>query len=438
MAKPFHLSSLLLTLLICLGGAAYSDPGNGPNKYLPGKYLIGDDAVLELHQALEAYVTADQVANIGFSVWQDSVRVAEGYYGPVSAARLETVSDTSLYRIRSMTKPVTAIGLLILMERGHFKLSDPLTDFLPEFERTETLGDYDPDGTLFTYRAPYPPTMEQLLSHTAGLGYWRDARGPVDQMLFDAGISASTTIDDLVEQAARVPYKKMPGAEWHYSMASDLQGAIIERITGQRLGDFLQEELFSPLGMQDTHFYVPEHKAERLSGITRRDGSGLISVPGEDFRKVAEDKTYHEGGHGLYSTQSDYFRFLEFLQNEGRSAVGPLLSPESLALFRTNAIKFRRQPARQSGRGGGAGLGFGFGVATVEDPIAAKLRAPKGTYFWYGALGTWFWIDPVNEIIFIGMIQSETPIAPSLMKTSMLAVYGPGDDPDNALPPPPS
>ena len=221
-------------------------------------------------------------------------------------------------------------------------------------------------------------------------------------------------------------------------MASDLQGAIIERITGQRLGDFLQAELFTPLGMQDTRFYVPADKSERLSGITRRDDTGLISVPGEDYRRAAEDKTYHEGGHGLYSTQSDYFRFLEFLQNDGRSAAAPLLSPETLALFRTNAIKFRQQPARQSGRGGGAGLGFGFGVATIEDPIVARLRAPKGTYFWHGALGTWFWIDPVNEIIFVGMIQSATPIEPNLLKASMLAVYGPGDDADSALPPSPS
>ena len=208
MTKPFQISTLLLTLLVFLRAPAFSDQGEKP-----GKHLIGEDAVLELHQALEAYVTADQVANISFSVWQDSVRVAEGYYGPVSPTRPETVSDTSLYRIRSMTKPITAIGLLILMERGHFKLSDPITDFLPEFERTETLGDYDPDGMLFTYRAPYPPTMEQLLSHTAGLGYWSAAGGPIDQMLLDAGISASPTIDDLVEQAARVPYATMPGAE---------------------------------------------------------------------------------------------------------------------------------------------------------------------------------------------------------------------------------
>ncbi len=413
-------------------------PASGAPAAKADKYLIGEDAVLELHRTLEAYVTTDQVANMGFSVWQDGVRVTEGYYGPVSPTHPETVSDTSLYRIRSMTKPVTAIGLLILMERGHFKLSDPITDFLPEFKPTETLGDYDADGTLFTYRAPYPPTMAQLLSHTAGLGYWRDSGGPVDQMLFDSGISTSVTIEDLVEQAARVPYKKMPGAEWQYSMASDLQGAIIERISGQRLGDFLQAELFTPLGMIDTSFYVPAHASERLSGITVPGRSGLTYVPGEDWRKVAEDKVYHEGGHGLYSTQSDYFRFLEFLQNDGRSAVGPLLTPETLALFRTNAIRFRQQPARQSGRGGGAGLGFGFGVATVEDPIAAGMRAPQDTYFWYGALGTWFWIDPVNEIIFIGMIQSQAPIEPNLIKASMLAVYGPGDDIDNALPSPPS
>jgi len=431
LAKPFKISVLLLGILLCQAASALGDQSDTSEHH-----VIGPDAVYELHQTLQAYVTSAQVANISFGVWQHGLLVTEGFYGPVSQTQPETVSDTSLYRIRSMTKPITAIGLLILMERGHFELDDPITNFLPEFEHTETLGDYDAEGTLYTYRAPHPPTMAQLLSHTAGFGYWLETGGPINQRLFEAGINVSVNTDELVEQAARVPYAAMPGAEWHYSMASDLQGAIIERISGQRLGTFLQQELFVPLGMRDTQFYVPGHKSDRLTGVAHKDRSGLAYVRVEDPRQAAENKIYHEGGHGLYSTQRDYFRFLEFLRNDGRSAIGPLLSQDTLALFRTNAIKFRQQPARQRGRGSGAGLGFGFGVATIEDPIVAKLRAPQGTYFWYGALGTWFWVDPQNEITFIGMIQSPTPIEPNLLRASMRAVYGPGIDTD--LPPPPS
>lgn len=430
LAQWFKTGVLLLTLLFCQAASALAERSNTSDQH-----VIGDDAVDELHQTLQAYVMSAQVASISFGVWQQGRLVTEGFYGPVSQTQPETVSDTSLYRIRSMTKPITAVGLLILMERGHFELDDPITDFLPEFERTETLGDYDAEGTLYTYRAPHPPTMAQLLSHTAGFGYWLETGGPINQRLFDSGISQSANTDELVELAARIPYTSMPGAEWHYSMASDLQGAIIERISGQRLGTFLQQELFGPLGMRDTHFYVPGHKSDRLTGVAHNDGSGLTYVRAEDPRQAAENKIYHEGGHGLYSTQRDYFRFLEFLRNDGRSAIGPLLSPDTLALFRTNAIKFRQQPARQRGRGSGAGLGFGFGVATIEDPIVAGLRAPQGTYFWYGALGTWFWVDPENEITFIGMIQSPTPIEPSLLRASMAAIYGPGIDTDLVLPP---
>ena len=422
MARYFHFRGLITAFLvgfIASGPSATAEPGLNPEKR-----QISEHAVRALHEQLSAYVTQGQVANMSFGVWQNGQRVTDGFYGPVSATEPATVSDTTIHSIQSMTKPVTAVGLLILMDRGRFQLSDPITNFLPEFEDTETLADVDDDGNFYTYLAPNPPTMAQLLSHSAGLSYWREDGGPVDRKLFDAAISRSASADRLVQTAATVPYVSMPGAEWRYSMASDLQGAIIERITGEPLATFLERELFKPLGMDDTHFYVPAHKQNRISGVTRATDSGWVYAPVEDPRQTAQSKTFWEGGHGLYSTQHDYFRFLDFLQNDGRSAIGSLLSPEMLELMRTNAIKFRQKPGRQRSHGSGAGLGFGFGVGIIEEPDIAKMSAPKGTYYWRGAFGTWFWIDPVNEIIFIGMIQSKTPVEPDLLNTAMRAVYG--------------
>lgn len=434
MVKHYHLSGLVLAVL-----AAAIGPGPSANAK-PGlnteKHQISEDAVRALHEQLPAYVSQGHVANISFGVWQDGHRITDGFYGPVSETERATVSDTTIHSIQSMTKPITAVGLLILMDRGHFQLSDPITDFLPEFEHTETLADVDDEGIFYTYLAPNPPTMAQLLSHTAGFGYGRDASGPVDQKLFDAAIGQSANSDELVQTTATMPYVSMPGAEWRYSIASDLQGAIIERISGEPLSTFLERELFKPLGMHDTRFHVPAHKQTRLSGVTRPEGGGWVYAKVEDSNRMAQSKTFSEGGHGLYSTQQDYFRFLDFLQNDGRSAIGPLLSPETLELMRTNAIKYRQGPGRLRSRGAGAGLGFGFGVGTVEDPFVAKMSAPRGTYYWRGAFGTWFWVDPVNDIIFIGMIQSQTSVEPDLLQASMRAVYG--ELPDPALIHPPS
>ena len=433
MAKCFHLGIISLTLL--LSSASISPRLFAEERSQLIKQYIGEDAVQALHEQLPAYLTNRQIANISFGVWQDGLLVTEGYYGPVSEAERKTVSETSIHRIQSMTKPITAVGLLILMERGHFKLSDPITDFLPEFARTETLADHDADGNLYTYRAPHPPTMAQLLSHTAGLGYWRAEGGPIDQKLFDANIARSENTDQLVQAAAQVPYASMPGAEWRYSIASDLQGAIIERITGEPLSTFLETEIFTPLGMHDTRFHVPAHKQARLSGVTKRHRDRLNYVEQNLPTRAAQDKIYHEGGHGLFSTQRDYFLFLDFLQSDGRSAIGPLLLPETLDQLRTNAITYRQRPGRQNGRGGGAGLGYGFGVGIIENPSIAKMSAPKGTYYWHGSLGTWFWVDPRNDIIFVGMIQSETSIEPNPMKLSMHAIYGDGTETSYTNPP---
>lgn len=323
-----------------------------------------------------------------------------------------------------MTKPVTAVGLLILLERGHFDLDDPITEFLPEFEHTETLADYDADGQLFTYRAPYKPTMRHLLSHTAGFAYWRPNGGIIDERLFAANIADSVDGDAFVHAVAQEPYIAMPGSEWNYSVASDLQGIVIERISGQSLPDFLEQELFAPLGMMDTGFDVPVDKIDRLSDVTRAHETGLEYILVEPADEASQSNVFAEGGHGLYSTQRDYLQFLNLLRNQGRAGDQQMLSPKTLDLFHTNAIKYRGAPGRQRPSGSGSGVGYGLGVGTVEDPNRAGMAAPKGTYYWNSALGTWFWIDPVNDIVFIGMVQSATSIEPDAMKAAMASIYG--------------
>ena len=320
--------------------------------------------------------------------------------------------------------------MLILMERGEFRLDDPITRFLPEFETTEVLADSDSNGNFYTYRPPRPPTMAQLLSHTAGLAYGGEALGPINQKLRDEGVQGAADLETLTSIVSRVPYISAPGAEWNYSIASDLQGAIIERISGESLDSFLKREVFDPLGMVDSGFYVDPHNLNRLSGVTERTASGFAYLTSEDPSQDAQSKMYHEGGHGLVSTQRDYARFLAFLVNKGELDGVRLLQPETVSRLRTNAIQYRGGPSVMRGRGKRAGLGFGFGVAVLENRQVAEMSAPRGTYYWYGAKGNWFWVDPVNRITFIGMIQTESELDVDPIRLSMRHIYGPVTPPE--------
>lgn len=388
------------------------------------KLRIGKGAVEDLHSRMQSYVDQNIITNLSFGVWQDGQLITEGNYGPISETISAPVSDTTIYRIRSMTKPVTAIGLLILMERGHFKLSDPITKFLPEFEETEVLADYDSDGALYTYPWLYSPTMEQLLAHTAGFAYGRANYNIIEHKLHESRISYSSDTDEFVRTLASLPYISMPGAEWNYSFSSDLQGAIIERITGQNLADFLRKEVFAPLQMSDTGFYVATRESDRISGIGRQFQGKIEYIESEasDFR--SQSKFYFEGGHGLYSTRADFIKFLSVLRDGGRDKENKLVSSETLERFQRNAIRYRGGEGRQQSYGAGAGLGFGLGIGTIEDPDIAGLPAPKGTTYWTGALGTWFWVDPINDIIFIGMTQNDQANELDIMGEAMAAIYG--------------
>ncbi len=241
----------------------------------------------------------------------------------------------------------------------------------------------------------------------------------------------SATGDELVSKVASVPYNALPGSEFRYSISSDLQGVIIERITGESLDSFLKRALFEPLGMIDTGFFVETKELDRVSGVTGIVGNRLeyTNEPLADFQTQSE--TFFEGGQGLFSTLRDYRKFSTFLLNGGHLGDVRLLGEERLALFHQNAIRYRGRPARQGASGDPAGLGYGYGVATIEDREIANLNAPEGTYFWYGALGTWFWVDPENELIFVGMMQSHSVPAHEVLKLSMNTFYD-APEPDSS------
>ncbi|MEM9570901.1 MAG: serine hydrolase domain-containing protein [Pseudomonadota bacterium] len=319
------------------------------------------------------------------------------------------IEDDTIYRIYSMTKPITGVAMMMLYEEGLFELDDPVTKFVPEFENLKVLGGVNDDGSAILVDLERPPTMRELMSHTSGFAYGLSGIDPANAAFRDEKILESPDLQTFIDKVAGVPLLFQPGEAWFYSVGMDIQGHIIEKLSGQTFGDYLQTRLFEPIGMTDTGFYVPADDYDRLSEVYGFDpeSGALVPVPfpGVMFRK--ETVGFESGGGGLVSTMDDYSRFSQMLANQGELDGVRILKPETLELMRTNVLR-EDQVMSSLGINQGdvyPGMGMGLTIGTFEDPAAVPTVVPAGTYFWGGAAGTWFWVDPVNELYFIGMVQ---------------------------------
>ena len=342
------------------------------------------------------------------------------------------IEDDTIYRIYSMTKPVTGVAMMMLYEEGKFELDDPVSKFVPEFENLKVLGGVNEDGSAILVDLARQPTMRELMSHTSGFAYGLSGIDPANAAFRDQKILEAPDTQTFIDKVAGVPLLFQPGEAWFYSVGMDIQGYIIEKLSGQRFGDYLQSRMFEPLGMTDTGFYVPDEKYDRLSevyGFDPESGAMVpVPFPGVMFRK--ETVAFESGGGGLVSTMDDYGRFSQMLVNRGELDGVRILKPETIELMRTNVLRDDQFLSSLGVNQGDVypGLGMGLTVGTVEDPEAVPSVIPAGSYFWSGAASTWFWVDPVNELYFIGMVQvfdNNNPNGPlELRETSSAAVYG--------------
>jgi len=336
----------------------------------------------------------------------------------------------TLFRIYSMTKPVTAVAMMILHEEGRWRLDDPITSVLPEFSDLKVHVGRNADGTMAVQAADRSPTLRELMSHTAGLGYGLFDIHPVERAYRQAGVLLADSLDELARRAAAMPLMFQPGTEWFYSIASDLQGLIVERLSGQRFGACLQDRIFGPLGMIDTGFQVPLNQAHRLAALYADDGSGGLTPATHAFDVPVHDVTvpppFEGGGGGLVSTATDYARFCQMILNRGVLAGTRILRAETVDLMATNAIPdavlATSNPLRLLPFG--PALGFGLGFSIVRDPQALGVSEGQGTLSWGGGGGTWFWIDPTHAVVFVGMIQRVAdPVSNTFRARARTLVY---------------
>lgn len=327
--------------------------------------------------------------------------------------RIPAASDT-LYRIYSMTKPITSVALLILYEEGHFLLNDPVSRYLPEFARVKVVT-RGTDGQSVLRSPERPMTIRDLLRHSAGLSYGVFGDSAIDRQYLEQRLFEQETLAEFSSTLATIPLRFDPGERWHYSVAVDVLGRLIEVISGKSLGEFFQERIFAPLGMNDTHFVLPTPKHGRLAqlytpeGATagwnqpwKFSGSQELNVADPALTSPYLDGGYFEsGGAGLISSTGDYLRFATMLEADGALGSTRLLAPGTVRLLRSDhlqGIDSSELTFTDS---------FGLGVGIIEDPAGNSGElGGHGAYGWGGAAGTNFWVDPRTGIVGIFMVQS--------------------------------
>ena len=357
-----------------------------------------------LHTSVDAFVDMGFAPGVATVVIRHGKIVDSHIYGKADLATGAPLAQDTLWRMYSQTKPVTGVAMMILHEEGKWRLDDPVTKYVPEFAGLKVFKGLDKDGKPILEPIARAATMRELMSHTAGFAYGLVDDNYVDKLYRDSLTSGWPNLSSAMTAISRLPLASQPGEQWKYSLAVDIQGYIIEKLSGQTLPDFMQSRIFGPLGMVDTAFWVPEAKRGRLASLYMFNRETRKIVPAESFMVLPMDKlpTAPNGGGGLVSTMADYSRFAAMLANGGELDGARILSPSTIRLMATNHLTDATLATYQAGY---PGHGFGLDVDVIMDPARAGTTAGKGSFSWGGAAGTWFWVDPENDVVVLGFIH---------------------------------
>lgn len=418
MTRRVHLLATafaLATLSLSAAPSAHAQARSAALSRATSPESVGFDSqrLKKLDAAMAQAVASGRVVGMQTLLARHGKVVAANTYGKMSLATGQPMQKDAIFRIYSMSKPVTGVGMMILFEEGKWRLDDPVSKFLPEMKDLKVWNGLDPQGKPILDPVRRAPTMRELMSHTAGFGYGLSDRHPVDKMYQDQRVLGSNGLAEMTTKVSGLPLLFQPGERWSYSVAVDLQGAIIEKLSGQTLGAFLDSRLFKPLKMTDTAFMTPADKVSRLAAVygedpkTKQIVEAVVGPTNAQVQDFTKPPLMESGGGGLVSTTADYARFAQMVLNGGELDGVRILSPASVEMMGTNQIP---AAALVTSNGSAASffnesVGFGLDFLVVNDPRKAGTLEGKGTMSWGGAAGTWFWIDPTNDVIFVGMIQ---------------------------------
>lgn len=377
----------------------------------PEKVGFSATRLARINSIMQGYVDQQKLAGTVTLVARQGKVVHFAACGQADIAASTPMQTDALFRIYSMTKPITSVAAMLLWEEGHFHLSDPVAKFIPAFAASKVLVKAGFAGPELADQTR-PMTIRDLMTHTAGLSYGFFQDSPVDELYRSIGFQhGDFSMAELVEKWASYPLLFQPGSNWRYSVATDVLGRIVEVISGRSLGEFFAERICKPLGMVDTTFAVPPAQLERFTTVYGPAPSeplvgtnGIQAIDAPATSPFAHVRRHQSGGGGLISTTADYLRFCQMLLNGGELDGVRLLGRKTIELMTMNHVSSALLPLA-IGTSVMAGHGFGLGFSVLLNPAEHQMPGSTGIYSWGGAANTNFWIDPKEQLIAILMTQ---------------------------------
>jgi CubicO group peptidase (beta-lactamase class C family) len=377
----------------------------------PDQVGLSTASLAAIDDRMDVYVEDGKLAGIVLLIAREGQVAHAGVYGKMDLESGIAMRRDALFRIYSMTKPITGVALMTLYDEGRLTLDEPVAKYLPGFEKVKVFAGQNGDG-ISVVDLKRPITIQDLMCHTAGLAYGLSRATPVDVMYTEAKLLDRTkNLDSMLERMLKIPLAAQPGEKWMYSISVDVQGKLIEAIAGKPLDQFFAERIFEPLKMKDTGFYVPPEKLDRLTvNYGRKDGT-LMPIDGSTTSQYATKPALLSGGGGLVSTADDYLRFAQMMLNRGELDGARILKSETVDLMTRNhlpeeLVPIGLGPVRMMN------MGFGLDLAVRVKVEPGEPAGSLGEYGWGGAASTQFFVSPREELICIGMTQymPSTPI----------------------------
>lgn len=407
----------LVTATLTLACAAPGAEAPATAKTAPS---LDDDARLAISEGVRSDIENGEIAGAVIVVAGAEQELLFETYGSRRVEELAPMMPDTIFRIHSMTKPITSVAVMMLAERGALDLDDPVGVYLPELADLSVGVEVERDDgsrELLTEPADRPVTIRDLLRHTSGFTYGLFDSSPVDTMYMESRLYAATDLADMMARLGGLPLKHHPGVVYEYSVSTDVLGRVVEVVSGQSFDAFLQEHVFDPLGMVDTGFWVPEDKTGRFAGYYRSTEEGLVGEGGGE--SYASRPGLLSGGGGLVSTAFDYLRFCRMILGGGELDGVRILSPESVAAMGTDQLA--DLPGADGSSAGDSTVGeFGLGFAITPEGDPGPV--PGGVLYWFGYASTGFWIDPGNDLIGLYLVQKQ-PFDPTPSLEFRAAVY---------------
>ncbi len=388
----------------------------------PDELGFSPERLIRINSLMNRYVESGKLAGIETCVVHRGQIIHRETFGYQNLETKILMSKDSIFRIFSMTKPIASVALMMLYEESLFNLTDEVCQHINAFKDAKVWG---VNGVLEAPKRPM--TIQDLLRHTAGLSYggYEESQSPVDRLYDEADLfNSKITNAELTKRIANLPLMFHPGEKWHYSVATDIVGYLVEVLSDKPLADFMQEKIFGPLGMLDTAFYIDPSKLNRfctLYGKTADSEFGVLDLP--DSSEFLPPVVTHSGGSGLVSTTSDYLQFAQCVLNKGELNGVRLLGPRTVELMTCNHLPVELFPISYEGMEPMLGMGFGLGFGVMLDPSQSGMMGSIGDHGWGGYAETYFWIDPQEEMIAILMSQYQPSQTYPIRKEFRTAVY---------------